>query len=738
MNKPTNSASSLPTFHTESYTQEQVQLLYNGLPLSLISSLIIGLLLSISHLPIIGQAEIITWNLILGTTLIIRLILWQFWLNARQLYSPNLWLQIFRIGAWLGGVAWGAAPILIYADDNSIYQALLSFSLAGVVSGSLTSLSADRLSALGFALLAVCPLTVQIIINDSPTAVAMSVMTILFIIFVISSSGRTQKELRAQIQQNEALLNLSYELQNNREVDAVVTKVQSQFIADKNHIEAMQTIINNTIQVSESEMGFIGDVLYDEDKNPYIKMLVFAHTKSDQTFNFFYTPTADRHEFRNNNGLFGSILQTGKPIFCGNPRRDIRSIGMPEKHPEINNFVGIPIFQGNQLLAVLCLANSTKEYSIKTTELLTPITNLIAQFTHTFCLQKKHKKDIAVLEETTIQTQTILDDIADGIVTLDQYGIIKSFNKAAETIFGYKADQIIGKSIDILMPESDRHEHKHKISEYLKTGKANIIGIGREVTGLRRNGKHFPLDLMVSRIYRNGEPMFIGIIRDISEKKTLQESHKALLNNLAKELRIPSHAISLAMDLMEKNIFSQKHNTSKNLINSAKMQNQQLQKKIQSILTENFDQISSNATTSFKAIDIIETCIINYKHIAELRGSRFSLVNRINDEHILIHENIFEKSMIFFMSMSAENSMPFSEIKIYLEQHRGRIKIYFIKKSTPIDHNLEDSSEWENCKKNLQQIHASLGTEKATKENSVSDNKIIYMEFPLAITNAGF
>jgi len=730
MSNDPDSASLLNPAHTKSYTQEQVQLLYNGLPLSLISSLIIGLLLSISHLPIIGQAEIIIWNLILGTTLIIRLILWQFWLNAGQLYHPKLWLQFFRISACLGGIGWGAAPVLIYADGNSIYQALLSFSLAGVVSGSLTSLSADRLSALGFALLAICPLTVQIIIDDSPTAIAMSVMTILFIIFVIASSGRTQKELRTQIQQNEALFTLSHELQNNREVDAVVAKVQSQYIADKNHKEAMQTIITHTCQITNSEMGFIGEVFHDPDNKPYLKMLVFDHGKQHQKYNFFHEST-DRQEFRNLNGLFGSILQSGKPLFCGNPRRDIRSIGIPEKHPEIHNFVGIPVFQGSELMAVLCLANSSKEYTASTIELLKPISNLIAQFIHICSLQKQHKQDIAVLEETTIQTQTILDDIADGIVTMNSSGIIKSFNKAAETIFGYRADQIIGESIDCLMPEFNQDEST--FSEQLKTRKTNIVGIGQEITGLRRKGKHFPMDFMISQIYRNGEPMFIGIIRDISEKKNLQESHKNLLKNLARDLRIPSHAISLAMDLMEKNVYSQKHNTSKNLVNSTKIQNQHLQNKIQSILHENIDHPHQHTTIAVKAADSIEKSIQNYKHIAELRGSRFLLVNRIYDEHMLINGNIFENSMVFFMGVSAENTPPFSEIKIYLEQYRGRIRIYSIKK---IEQNLESTAEWESFKQMLTPLHATLGTE-PIKENASSDHEIVYMEFPLAMIKAG-
>ncbi len=721
--------------HQKNYTQEQVQILYSGLPLSLVSSLIISLLLSISHLPVIGLANIILWNLILGSTLILRLILWQVWLTAGQFYRPELWLVFFRVGACMGGIGWGAAPLLIYADNNSIYQALLSFSLAGLVSGSLTSLSVDRFSASSFALLAVCPLTIQIIIHNSPTAFAMSAMTILFIVFVVSSSGRTEKELRKQIQQNESLLKLSQELQRNHEVDAVIAKVQRQYIADKNHLEAMHNIITDLIHISGSEMGFIGEAVYDDDNKPYLKMLVFNHQSQHKKFDFFHQNTSDRQEFRNLNGLFGRILESGKPLFCENPRQDIRSIGIPEKHPEINNFVGIPIFQGKQLIAVMCLANAENNYSMETVKLLTPICHLIAQFIHISHLQIQHKQDIAILEETTIQTQTILDDIADGIFTINQYGIIKSFNKAAETIFGYTADKIIGESVDLLMPASIRSEHSRNLSEYIKTGKSNIIGIGREVTGLRRNGKTFPMDLMVSKICRNGEPMFIGIIRDISEKKNLQDSHNNVLKNLAKDLRIPSHAISLALNLIEKNINSQKHNTSKNLINSAKTKNQQLVQKIQSIFDEKSDQISS--TQPVQASSTVETSIHNYKHIAELRGSRFSLVNRIHDENILINENVFEKSMLFFLNVTAELSTPFHEIKIYLEQRRGRIRIYSFKKSDEINPMIEKTTEWENTQALLQSTHGLLGIEKAHKEDSEIEHDILYIEFPLAIMKAG-
>src|SRR6218665_3283138 len=79
---------------------EQMRSLYHSLPVSLLSSMIIALILSISHWKVIGQAEIILWNLLVGSSLLIRLILWIFWHNVHQLYSARFWLNCFRIGVW--------------------------------------------------------------------------------------------------------------------------------------------------------------------------------------------------------------------------------------------------------------------------------------------------------------------------------------------------------------------------------------------------------------------------------------------------------------------------------------------------------------------------------------------------------------------------------------------------------------------------------------------------------------
>ncbi|MDE2089328.1 MAG: EAL domain-containing protein [Gammaproteobacteria bacterium] len=121
------------------------------------------------------------------------------------------------------------------------------------------------------------------------------------------------------------------------------------------------------------------------------------------------------------------------------------------------------------------------------------------------------------------RTRAIVDSVDDGIVTIDEAGIVESFNPAAERIFGYRSDEVVGRNVKMLMPEPYRGEHDRYIGNYLRTGEARIIGIGREVTGLRRGGRVFPLDIKVNEMRADGRRWFIGTLRDVSEIKAAQE-----------------------------------------------------------------------------------------------------------------------------------------------------------------------------------------------------------------------
>lgn len=129
----------------------------------------------------------------------------------------------------------------------------------------------------------------------------------------------------------------------------------------------------------------------------------------------------------------------------------------------------------------------------------------------------------------------VVGNVVDGIVTIDEQAIIRSFNQAAERIFGYGADHAIGQNVKFLMPEPFHSHHDQYVGNYLRTGQAKVIGIGREVVGLRSDGTEFPMELAISSTrLASGERMFVGIIRDITERK----QHENQLEQQAVEARL--------------------------------------------------------------------------------------------------------------------------------------------------------------------------------------------------------
>ncbi|OFW21568.1 MAG: hypothetical protein A3H97_12730 [Acidobacteria bacterium RIFCSPLOWO2_02_FULL_65_29] len=131
----------------------------------------------------------------------------------------------------------------------------------------------------------------------------------------------------------------------------------------------------------------------------------------------------------------------------------------------------------------------------------------------------------AVLAQQTSEARwrAIIDSAVDGIIVIDASGLIESFNPAAERLFGYAEREVLGRNIKLLMPSPDREEHDHYIGRYLQTGQQKIIGIGREVTALRRDGTTFPVHLSVGEIKVGSERRFTGILHDLTARNKLAE-----------------------------------------------------------------------------------------------------------------------------------------------------------------------------------------------------------------------
>ena len=126
--------------------------------------------------------------------------------------------------------------------------------------------------------------------------------------------------------------------------------------------------------------------------------------------------------------------------------------------------------------------------------------------------------------ESAQRLEALLESAVEAIVTIGEDGVIQSVNRATERLFGYAAGELVGQNVKILMPSPYRQEHDGYLARYLATGEKRIIGIGREVEGRRKDGTVFPVDLAVSEVRVGEERLFMGTLRDLTDRKLLEES----------------------------------------------------------------------------------------------------------------------------------------------------------------------------------------------------------------------
>lgn len=165
--------------------------------------------------------------------------------------------------------------------------------------------------------------------------------------------------------------------------------------------------------------------------------------------------------------------------------------------------------------------------------------------------QQLHTQEL----ETRVASQTerltaVIDNVVDGIITINVEGMIESLNSSAERIFGFQAKEVIGRNVSVLMPEPYRSEHDSYIKNLITTGNKKVIGIGREVTGRRKDGSVFPMELAVSQVLIEDEIHFVGITRDITERKRNEQMQKEFISMVSHELRTPLTSIRGALGLI--------------------------------------------------------------------------------------------------------------------------------------------------------------------------------------------
>ena len=154
------------------------------------------------------------------------------------------------------------------------------------------------------------------------------------------------------------------------------------------------------------------------------------------------------------------------------------------------------------------------------------------------------------LEDVVGYNQAILDVVADGIICIDDEGYITTFNKSAEEMFGYTADEIIGQKINLLMPHSHAARHDQYLKRYSNSGKAKLIGTRPELEGKRKNGDIFPIEVGLTEASHRGRRIFVSVVRDITERKRVERMKSEFISTVSHEIRTPLTSIYAPLSMI--------------------------------------------------------------------------------------------------------------------------------------------------------------------------------------------
>ncbi|MBD5804725.1 Sensor protein FixL [Azoarcus sp. Aa7] len=309
-----------------------------------------------------------------------------------------------------------------------------------------------------------------------------------------------------------------------------ITEIQSLFIRDASPRKLFDALLDTLLRATGSAYGFVGEVLRDEGGAPYLKTFALTNIAWDDTTRALYRRfEREGLEFRNLDTLFGLALTSGQTVISNDPEGDTRRGGIPRGHPPLDAFLGLPVFSGGEMVGLIGLANRPGGYEDALADWLAPLVTATGQIVAAFRSERERRAALEALRESESRYRAILETAAEAIITIDERGIIEDFNPAAERIFGYCRAEVVGQNVSLLMDEPHRSAHDGYVDRYLATGHARIIGIGREVSGRRKDGELFPMELAIAEVKLAHGRRFSGIVRDVSERQRAGDERRRLL-----------------------------------------------------------------------------------------------------------------------------------------------------------------------------------------------------------------
>ena len=224
-------------------------------------------------------------------------------------------------------------------------------------------------------------------------------------------------------------------------VAELVTRIQNDFVVSQTDADAFDLALNGILSITESEYGFIGQILEDESSKPFLKTYSITDISWNKATRDFYLENIENGlEFHNLKTLFDYTIKTGKPVISNDPRNHEQAGGLPPGHPALDAYLGVPILYGEKLVGMFGIANRKAGYSERILKQLAPITTTISHLIVASRMRELHERNSLELRKLS----RVVRQANTSVLMTSKDGTIEWFNDAFKRMSGYEKEELLG------------------------------------------------------------------------------------------------------------------------------------------------------------------------------------------------------------------------------------------------------------------------------------------------------
>ena len=366
----------------------------------------------------------------------------------------------------------------------------------------------------------------------------------------------------------------------------------------------------------------------------------------------------------------GLIAEERKPHFTNAVVDDPR-VGDPDwaRRNGLVSFAGYPLLLDDRVVGVIAMF-ARHPLSASTLDALSVVATTAA-------VGIERKETEARLRESEARSRSIIDTAVDAVIAIDEHGIVAHANPSVERLFGFTPSEIIGENVNVLMASPDREQHDQYLASYAATGIRKVIGIGREISGARKDGSVFPAELSVSEFFIDGKKYFTGVVRDISDRKRVEQLQSEFVSTVSHELRTPLTSIRGALGLVSGGITGELPKEAKEYIDIALSNSDRLVRLINDIL--DMEKMQSGSMDfrleSAELRAAIQSAVTSNESFASAHRVRLSLVSAIPAGEVLVDPDRLAQVLANLISNAAKFSPPGAAVELSVERIAQRFRV---------------------------------------------------------------